>query len=417
MRLFLVRTFPLWAGAGLYLFFILYGIGGVQVPDVPASRDGPLLFWQAGALYTINPNGTNLTKLTPALLADRRVTEVSPGCNGLAPAACWVLVGHVLYHISGRGVPLPLTPNTEWINAPAGWSPDGVHLAYTVGRKDTNRRALLVYNTALEIVWRVAAAVDESRTPAWSPGCANGLMDGCVLAFGKQAAPGQAGSIVAAFTFADGSLQSWNIPNHWGHILKWSPDNRLYVGGSAGWFRVDDGSPVKGALGAEFASSVAPTVQYVAYSGRAPRAGQRQIWLAGPSQPPFLIDAVPIHPDRAGFSSPVIWSPGGEALAAFNQGRLIYYNLVQQTVSVWYRTDSMDVLKGYAFAPSGNAIALVEGQYLDNPERPQNRLFIVYKSGEVVNLRLRSREPIVLMAWLPAGFDRYPATQPFDATS
>jgi len=410
MRSFFSRTFPLWAGAGLYLLFSLYLFSGVQIPDVPAERNGPILFWQDGAIYTIRADGTGLTRVTPALMADRRFTEVSPACHGLVNAPCWVLIGHVLYSASGQSRPLPLLPRTEWLNAFAAWSPDGTHLAYMLETQPDGERMLVVYDITLNLLWRVAEGVDETRRPAWSAGCADGLADDCYLAFARLPRRGQRRPQVEAIHLRSGQVTAWPLQSAWGHLLRWSADDRLYVGGRLGWVAVATGQPLNADFGPEFAQSPAPTVDYVAYSGLLSRTEDMQtgVWLAKPGQAsPRLLYAFSSRAEAARFTQDLLWSPRGDALAAFSQGQLVHFDLSSGQVSIWYQTASVDVLKGYAFAPLGDALALVAAQYADTPENPPHRLFVVDASGQVTILRAQSRTPILLLAWLPGDYQRH----------
>ncbi len=419
------KTLPLWLGIGFYLFFSLHIFSDIQVPTVPLQKSGPILFWQDGAIYTINPDGTNLTKITPALRANQRFTAVSPGCHGLRPTPCMVLVGHVLYHISGTSLPLPTLNGTEWLNAPASWSPDGVYLAYSVANSQTGQRSLLLYNTREGVLTVAADNVDESIQPAWSTGCADGSLDNCYLAYRQKSETGVRGAKIVALNLGSNQTQTRTISSGQGYILKWTAADELYLGGQLGWFNVKDGSPAGQAFSAGMVASFSPSGAYIAYSDlTALQQGDGcGIWLASVAKLDTGASPVmKIRPDKQlparifiaetasnarGFTHDVFWSPQGNALAAFADGQLVHYNLREDRVSVWFQTSAMDSLGSYAFSPLGDGLALVEGQFLDNPEKPQHRLFIVYNSGETVTLRERSPEPILLLAWLPGDYEKY----------
>ncbi|HHJ06204.1 MAG TPA: hypothetical protein ENK24_01760 [Anaerolineae bacterium] len=419
------KTLLLWLGIGFYLIFSLNLFSGLHVPEVSLQKNGPVLFWQNGAIYTINPDGTNLTKITPALRANQRFTAVSPGCHGLAPTPCMILVGHVLYHISGTSLPLPTLNGTEWLNAPASWSPDGVYLAYPVANSQTEERSLLLYNTREGVLTVAANNVDESIQPAWSTGCVDGLLNNCYLAYRQKLEVGNGGAKAAILNLGSNQRQSWPWLGSAGHILKWSAAGELYLGGQTGWFNVRDGSPAGPAFSAGMAASFSPAGAYVAYSNLTALQQDkgRGIWLSplakldtGASpvmkiRPSRLLPArifiaeAPL--DARGFTREAFWSPQGNVLAAFAGGQLVHYNLVEDRVSVWFQTSAMDNLGSYAFSPLGDGLALVEEQFLDNPEKPQHRLFIVYNSGEIVTLRERSPDPVLLLAWLPGDYEKY----------
>ncbi len=419
------KTLPLWLGIGFYLFFSLHIFSDIQVPTVPLQKSGPILFWQDGAIYTINPDGTNLKKITPALRANQRFTAVSPGCHGLGPTPCMVLVGHVLYHISGTSLPLPTFKGTEWLKAPASWSPDGVYLAYPVANSHTGQRSLLLYNTREGVLTVAADNIDESIQPAWSTGCADGLLNNCYLAYRQKLKAGAEDAKVAILNLGSNQRQTWPWMGSAGHILKWTAANELYLGGQPGWFNVKDGSPAGQAFNAGMTASFSPLGAYIAYSNLTAlqQGSKRGIWLAhlakpdtgawpvtkiSPNRPlPARVFTAEAAVDARGFTHNVFWSPQGDALAAFADGQLVHYNLPEDRVSVCFQTNAMDGLGSYAFSPLGDGLALVEEQILDNPEKPQHRLFIVYNSGETVTLRERSPEPILLLAWLPGDYEKY----------
>ena len=414
----------LWLGIGLYLFFSLRLFFDTHVPEVSLQKNGPVLFWQDEAIYTINPDGTNLTKITPALRANQRFTAVSPGCHGLRPTPCMVLVGHVLYHISGTSLPLPTLNGTEWLKAPASWSPDGVYLAYPVANIQTGQRSLLLYNTREGVLTVAADNIDESIQPVWSIGCADGPLDNCYLAYRQKPETVAGDAKATILNLGSNQTQSWPWAGNAGYILKWTAADELYLGGQTGWFNVKDGSPAGKAFSAGMTASFSPSGAYAAYSNlTAPQQDDRRgIWLDAPVKADSgALPAMKIRPneqwpariftaeaafDARGFTHDVFWSPPGNALAAFADGQLVHYNLVEDRVSVWFQTNAMDELGSYAFSPLGDGLALVEEQFLDNPEKPQYRLFIVYNSGETVTLRERSPDPILLLAWLPGNYEK-----------
>jgi hypothetical protein len=422
------KTLPFWLGIGFYLLFSLHIFSDIQIPVASLQKNGPVLFWQDGAIYTINPDGTNLTKITPALRANQRFTAVSPGCHGLSPTPCMVLVGHVLYNLSGASLPLPTLKGTEWLNAPASWSPDGVYLAYPVANSQTKRRSLLLYNTLAGVLTIAADNIDESIQPAWSTGCADASLDNCYLAYRQKFETGEEGAQIVALNLSDNKAQSWLWPGGAGHILQWSSAGGLYLGGPLGWLNVADGSSVNQTFGARGTSSFSPFGAYVAYSNlrATPQGETRGIWLSslapGSVSDAGALSVMKTHRDRhlptriftaeaafdaRGFGRDVFWSPQGNALAAFADGQLVHYNLTEDCVSIWFQTDAMDSLGSYAFSPLGDGLVLVEEQFLNNPEKPQNRLFVVYNSGETVTLRERSPEPILLLAWLHGDYEKY----------
>jgi len=406
----LAKTIPLWVVFALFLFF------GVYIPfgkTFSLPQDGPILFWQDGAIYTINADGTNLTKLTPAIGADQRYTAVAPGCSGQSSTICWVLIGHVLYDALGRGVPLPLNNALEWVDAPATWSPDGIHIAYAANRKTDGQRVLLIYDTAQNIVWQAAVNTDDSIKPAWSAECVDGVVDNCYLAFGQKSASGQTGKVIVAQNLSTGSAHTWTIPSSQGHILRWSTNNELYYGGRLGWFAVVDGRRVSERATSALTMAPSPAFDQVAYYDIRPAedgvSAATILNLASIAGDPLR--TIYVFPSTLGRMNiqarQIFWAPNGSGLAAYNQGLLLHYDLQAQTMFIWYKTPTAGKFSSYAFAPSGDRVALVESQYLEHQSTPQNRLLVVSRSGDVVTLRPRSSGAIVLLAWLPQHYTRY----------
>ena len=376
---------------------------------------GPILFWQDDSLYTINPDGSDLKRITPALDADRRQVAVSPGCHGLVDETCWILVGHVLYHISGYSLPLPLTDGHTWLNSLATWAPDGKHLVYPAKEAVTGARHLLIYNTQQAIVRRLVENADDSIRPAWSYDCRLGLGDNCRLAYANKATPGQKGIRLTILDFGRGQTEARTIPSGRGNLLRWSYDDRLYFG-RRNWYAVDDGQPLTAEAAPNFAPSPSPWMAYLAYpletSSLGPNltscAGCNPVTLrlasAATQQPEAIYTLLP-HPDQQGFNHPVFWSPDGERLAAFMAGQLVVHDLAQETASVWYKNQAIETLGSYAFSPDGRRLALVEGVNLDQPKRRHYRFLVVDQEGQLISLRSRLKRPIILLAWLPASLD------------
>jgi hypothetical protein len=317
------------------------------------------------------------------------------------------LIGHVLYHVSGRGVPLPLLANQEWVNAPASWSPDGVHLAYPVLDKSTGDRNLLIYDVEDEVVWLTAESIDDSIKPAWSQGCVNPSFQNCYLAYAHKSEIGGQGVRIAVHDLGTWQTRERLIPGSLGSRLRWSEADRLFYG-RLNWYDLEAGTQVTPALPAPEALSLSPTADHLVYVGDQ-SGGQDScrvcssysLWLGQPTEAQLApIYAFPIESNRQAARTDILWRPDGRAFATFQQGRLFYYDLSTDTTSFWTQTAATDFVDSYAFAPQGDALALVEGSYLDGSEKPVYRFYTVGASGEVVTLRTRFTEPVVVLAWL-----------------
>jgi hypothetical protein len=385
----------LWFGASVYI--AAWSLLAVNVVNPPSSGD--ILFWQDGGLYTLNPETTQTTRITPALFADRRLTEVSPGCHGLIEAPCWVLIGHVIYHLSGRGVPLPIAPTHKWVNAPATWSTDGLHLVYSVADVATGERVLLVYNALFDFAWELDRGVDDAIKPAWSPGCVEHRLETCDLAYGKRHATGLQVVVVNMKTL---TRQVWPFVSSRGNILRWSAAGDLYQG-RLDWFYLPSGQPVLETNFSQQHLALAPT-------------GQAALALASPYHPenPTTVQLLAAEQTLLYQFQPVngtvnlwdsgaalMWAADGNKLAVFDQRRVFHYNMQTQAAFFSQQNLSTEGILSYAFAPRQDKLVVVEAVVFNNPERPQQRLTLFEAHRPPQTLRPLSPEPLIILAWLP----------------
>jgi len=408
-RVKFVLTKIIWIfGVGmLYLFFSAYLPMSTGVPTVTRERSGPILFWQQGALYTINDDGTYLRRISPAAEADeKRQIAISGGCTGMVDAGCYVLVKHVLYDALGHGIPLPITNNYRWINAPAAWAPDGTHIAYFVSNVAEATWALLVYDVQQQVVWQVADKIDSSVVPAWSAACTNLTSDDCCLAYAVKTPPGESGNRIAVKSLNTGNIRVFAILSGRGHVLRWSKDDLLYYGGGdLGWFSAITNAPLETHGKNVTVSAPSPDMMHLAYNTVPTPHQPAELWLQatgneGDSRRLYIFK----NDDSDERSAPqqILWADDGNSFLAFDQGELIHYNIQHKTAVMLYRNDATQVFENYAFSPLHNGVALVEKTI--TLYNPKYRLFVVSETGEVTTLLPSTQQPMVLLAWLPGNF-------------
>ncbi len=397
--------------AAVYFLFSVY-MPAPPVPSVAREQNGPILFWYNGAIYTIKDNGTNLQKITPAAYADpKRQIAISPGCYGSVSAGCYILVKHVLYDALGNGLPLPITDEYQWINAPAVWAPDGVTLAYMVSRQESGLRDILALNVNDLVVQKMADGVDDSVIPAWSFDCKNLTSDTCYLAYGIRTPSGQSGNRVVIKNVSTGEETVLRTISGRGTDLRWSADDNLYYGGGElGWFNAFSNAPFLEQSPATTVFVPSPTMMMAAFNTVPAPDVPPELWMI-PAQESNADAAERLYifrnhlPDGQSAPQQILWSTDGESFLAFDQGTLIHYNIQQKFAEALYRNDATDNFSSYAFSPTGNGVALVEKSIATTA--PKYRLFSVSNSGEVQTLVPRGNKPIIVLAWLPEDYWKY----------
>lgn len=385
----------------------------LHVPDVPrvgSPQNGPILFWQNGAIYIVNDNGTGLQKITPAAYADpKRQIAVSPGCFGQVQAGCYILVKHVLYDAFGNGLPLPINQYYQWINAPAVWAPDGKTLAYMVSRMDTGQRDILALNMNDLVVQKIASDVDDSVIPAWSSACTNLLSENCYFAYGIRTPAGETGNRVVVMSIDSTKTSTLKTVSGRGTDLRWSADDTLfYGGGELGWYNAFTNTPLLIPQSSTSVLEPSPNMIYVAYNTIPAPNQPPELWLSSVTDGLFEKQLYVFKNHLEGKQSApqqILWSTDGKSFLAFDQGTLIHYNTDQHILATLYTTDLLDNFSGFAFSPEKDGVVLVEKSVARSI--PTYRMFAVTNNGDVTVLLPRSVDPIVVLAWLPVDYGQY----------
>ncbi len=397
----------------IFLTLLILGAFGIYYRISGSSTDnrllnGPILFWQSGALYTINPNGTQLKKITPASQTlNRRQISISSGCYTASSVGCRVLIKHVLYDALGEGVPLPITDTYVWINTPSVWSPDGRHIAYMVGQIETGDRILLVYDVEEKLIWRVADGINDAITPAWSLGCVDLSAGNCYLAYALKTKQGQVGNLINAKNMKTGDDIQFQIASGRGHVLRWSDTDELYYGGGeVGWFNVRDNQPFMVLDDAVTFRAESPIMAQTAFITVPSPEMPSELMLQRRDNTSTLLHVF-TNQDGDERSAPpqIIWHPDGKSFLAIDQGELIRYNIEQAWLETLYHHNGAYSIQNYVSSPDGKNIALVETSI--SVANPTYRLFVVTRAGEVITLIPSSQTPIIVLAWLSANYEDF----------
>lgn len=387
-----------------------------------AAKTGSLLVWTRNRVYIMDIDTLTLQRVAPAT-ANQSITP-SPGCFGQTDRPCWVLIDEALYHIdltlagSHRlQATLPLGQGFRRNNGAISWSPDGVHLAYSVTDEQSNQAELRIYSaTTNQLEQTVAADVDPSITVAWSPGCASGLQgSGCELGFKKMVvgAAGQLTPLLVGYTPATEAVRQWVVSPEPIFELRWSIDGRLlYSRPKRHFIYADDNTlayqiPPGGQL-----ANLSPDAYYSVYYQPFTLAGCQSpnddnrclhvgVWLAsGESEDRNLIYSVDLATeDRSGGLNFIpTWSPRGDSFVFFQQGQLIHYDLNKQAGTIWYKSVRGKLRSIPVFSPNEEAIAFVDNQGQGFSEY---RLVVVNPRLQPVEHIIQTQDNFRLLAWLP----------------
>ncbi len=413
----------IWGGAILLLAL------ATVVYQPAAAKTGSLLVWLNDKIYVMDIDTLTLERVGEADADD--VLSVAPGCLGVTDTPCWVVAGNILYRVrhntfnqtSGVGVSLPMDDDAHWINnGKFSWSPDGVWLAYSVWLPDQEQAELRLYNARTTKSRTVAVGVDALVAPAWSAECGDGLeATGCKLAWklawidtgGDEFFPG-----LKAITLASAEEENWEIPTDPIFELCWSLTGELLYSQPKRYFRrAENHSPAYQIPAAGQLANLSPLADYVVYyqpfrledgcqaNGATEDCSYLGVWLKktsppddGVDQQPQLIYNVNIDDLQGGLSFVPVWSPRENAFIFFQDGRLIYYDVLQAEAAIWHKSLGDKLRSMPVFSPNEESVAFVDNRGLGHSEY---RLLVINPRLQPVEHIIETATGFRVLAWLP----------------
>jgi len=139
-----IQNLLFWVGA------IVIVVAATIFYQPAAAKTGSLLIWMNNRIYIMDIDTLVLDRVG-AVGADELIAP-SPGCSGLTTTPCWVIGGQRLYQVNqernniSQEKLLPIGADYRWINSKASWSPDGIHVAYSVQNNTDTLAELRIYN-------------------------------------------------------------------------------------------------------------------------------------------------------------------------------------------------------------------------------------------------------------------------------
>ncbi|RME98346.1 MAG: hypothetical protein D6768_17535 [Chloroflexi bacterium] len=408
------KTVLFWAGAVLLMVLasILY--------QPAAARTGSLLVWTRNHIYVMDIDSLSLERIGPAA-AGEPITP-SPGCFGAAPTPCWVAVSNRLYRVevSAGGtdveeLTLPLDDGYKWANGVVSWSPDGVHLAYSVRNADADRHQLRVLSVPDGQIAITADDADPEVAVAWRAACADGLTaENCEIGYKKMPAQQEQGGFLATlvgFSPATRQVRQWSVSPERLFELRWAGDELLYSRPKRNFLFAADHTPAyhlpPGAKLANMSPDAEHTVYYQPFTLTDCQQGDHPencmhlgVWLekSRADNDRSLIYSVDLTHQSAGLNFVPVWAPAGQAFVFFQEGKLIYYDIEKQEATIWYKGLQGKLRSLPVFSPNEEAVAFVDSQ---GQGFSQYRLVVVNPRLQPVENIIDTTDGFKVLAWLP----------------
>ncbi|MCG3207374.1 MAG: hypothetical protein FOGNACKC_00974 [Anaerolineae bacterium] len=404
------KNFILWASAilGVVLVTVFY--------QPAAARTGSLLVWTNDRVYVMDIDTLTLERVAPA--SPGEPLTPSPGCMGQAMhAPCWVLVSDKLYRVEAGGaggageMALPTGEGYHWENGAVSWSPDGLHLAYSVWHDASGQAELRVINAADGSVSLKAEGVDPDVAVAWQPACAGELEStGCEIGYKKLPDPGagvNAPAMLIAYQPASGKVRQWLVTPEPLFELRWSPDNMLLYSRPQRFFlRADDHSPAYRMPDGAQLANMSPDGRYTIYyqpftleDCSSQDCTHLGVWLELQAQEQrSLIYNVNINHQQGGLNFIPTWRFDSQALVFFQEGKLIYYDVAKGEATIWYKPLPGKLRSVPVFSPNEEAVAFVDDQ---GQGYSQYRLLVINPRLQPVEHVISTKEGFRVLAWLP----------------
>lgn len=411
------QTFLFWLGAILIIVLV------TVFYQPAAAKTGSLLVWMNNRIYVMDIDSLVLERVGPASRKQQMVP--SPGCTGQAETPCWVVAGPNLYPVhrstggnTGVGHLLPVGEAGIWLDEGAlSWAPDGRHLAYPVFNETANRAELRLYDVAGQAAKTLVIGVDPTVAPAWSPACAAGLeAEDCRLAYktrvinlgGEDLSPE-----LVALKLATGQDRKWELPAEPVFALRWTASGKLLYSRPQRYFReAEDHTPAFDIPRAGQLAGMSPDGRYTVYYQPFTIAGcqaeteevcmQLGVWLAderSQAENPRLIYNLSLAEAlRPELNFIPVWAPSGQAFVFFQAGNLLYYDLVEQEATIWYKSLGGKLRSVPVFSPNEEAVAFVDNQGQGYSEY---RLLVIDPRLQPIEHILKTDSGFRILAWLP----------------
>lgn len=408
-------TFAFWVGAILVIVLV------TVFYQPAAASTGSLLVWTRNRVYIMDIDNLTLERVGPA--APNELITPSPGCFAQLETPCWVVVEDRLYEIeltAGRNkvtqTRLPIEEGTRWAAAPVSWSPDGLHLAYSLIQEQTNQAQLRVYNAATGQIKIRAPNVDPSVSVAWTTGCAAGLQaSDCELGYKKMPSLPEVVPVLIGFTPATGEQRQWIISTEPIYELRWSPDGMLlYSRPKRHFVSAQDHTPAYHIPPGSSLANMSPHADYIVYyqpftlegcqsEDSEERCLHLGVWLAPANDAGddrsliYNVDVSAATQER-GLNFIPVWSPTGDVFVFFQEGRLIHYSLTRQEATIWYKAVAGKLRSVPVFSPNEEAVAFIDNQ---GQGRSEYRLVVVNPKLQPVEHIIDTEHGFRVLAWLP----------------
>jgi len=425
-----------------------------------AAKTGFLLIWLNHKVYVMDIDSQEIYPVGPA----PRVAAItpSPGCLGQVKAPCWVVIEDKIYQVNAPGEAATghdlLQDDETWLNSAMSWSPDGLHVAYTVAHSLTQRSELRLYEPPTQQAERLGFDSDPTIAVAWSHDCAAGLGATCEIGYktvvtesydlqknltptlsylgeGVKSPPlplneGDVGGIkggrvsinaspkteisptLVAYNPTTHSQHEWQISLEPVFELRWSPDNRLFYSRPSRHFYSAESHEAayhvpKGATVANVSPDMAEMIYYQTFTLSDCQDANRKcvylgLWLVkygqnGAAQRQLIYNADLVEPVK-GLNYIPTWSRLTHDLVFFQEGNLVYYDQDKNEAAIWYKSLRGKLRSNPIFAPNKQAVAFVDNQ---GNGVSAYRLMIINPWLQPIEKFIVAENGFQILAWLP----------------
>ncbi|MCB0190507.1 MAG: hypothetical protein KDJ65_01040 [Anaerolineae bacterium] len=408
-----------WKGVLFWVSAIVIIILATVFYQPAAAKTGSLLVWTRDRVYIMDIDTLNLERVGPAT-AQETITP-SPGCSEQTTVPCWVVVSDRIYKVDIgtdqiEQTRLPVDDGYRWINSAVSWSPDGLHIAYSVQNNESSEAELRIYDASSRQVKIKAANVDPAVAVAWTSDCAAGLeASNCEIGYKQLPNRGEQEVFpwLVGFNPATESVQKWALSPEEIFELNWTAQNTLLYSRPKRFFRSSEDHTEAYHIppGSQLAN-MSPDGRYTVYyqpfklkdcppddpEGDCVQLG---VWLTSNEEidpEKKLIYNTALSVQNEGLNFIPIWSLNGDEFVFFLEGKLIYYNLLEEETTIWYRSINGKLRSIPVFSPNEEAVAFVDDQGQGYSEY---RLVIANPKLQPVEHIIETDSGFKILAWLP----------------